>query len=176
MVGRVSSRVRLALGGTGLAVAHSYAKRVVMVAAIPSTFNRLLPRPLGVVGARRRWFLQAVLVFSLGKCPSRRVCRSASQNPAPSDSQDRVSYRSAFLAATRWRFRRRVLCLLSRFLIFCLLLLRAIPSSGSRGLSGPGSPLSCLAPGRARGGRSLSELGVAVDSDSGRWESFVLGV
>ena len=53
MVGRVSSRVRLVLGGMGLAVAQLHAERVVMVAAIPTTFNRLLPRPLGVVSAWR---------------------------------------------------------------------------------------------------------------------------
>jgi hypothetical protein len=85
-----------------------------------------------------------------------------------------AGYWAAFLAANRWRFRRRVRCLLSRFRIFCLLLLRAIPSSAHQGLKGPGSPLQCLAPGRARGGRSLSELGVAVDTasrapESGGW-------
>jgi len=76
-----------------------------------------------------------------------------------------AAYWAAFLAAKRWRFRRRVRCLLSRFRIFCLLLLRAIPSSANQGLKGPGSPLQCQALGRARGGRSLSELGVSVDTD-----------
>ena len=46
-------------------------------------------------------------------------------------------YWVAFLAAWRWRFLRRVLCLFSRFRIFCLLLLRAMPSSAVPAPHGP---------------------------------------
>ena len=94
------------------------------------------------------------------------LSRALKRSPATPGVADRlVGYRVDFLASLRCCFRRRVLCLFCRFRIFCLLLLRAMPSScipapyGSvspaRGRSGKRSP--------SWGGRSLSETGGSVE-------------
>ena len=76
-----------------------------------------------------------------------------------------VGYWVGFLASLRCCFRRRVLCLFCRFRIFCLLLLRAMPSSCIPAPYGSVSP-ACRCPGKRSpswGGRSLSETGGSVE-------------
>lgn len=92
--------------------------------------------------------------------------RALKRSPATRGVADRlVGYRVDFLASLRCCFRRRVLCLFCRFRIFCLLLLRAMPSSCIPAPYGSVSP-ACRCPGKRSpswGGRSLSETGGSVE-------------